>query len=130
MNYDVTSPVKISNIARTELDPRIGLDQTIDFGAACYNAGATEILKHIADVEFDKNKLPVSKFTNEMFKINIDKYQSLKNDLCEIEQLLLEGFNESWTNLSASESHDHYVQGFIDGYCYLKTYIAHNKGDL
>ena len=110
---------KIAEIAKSH---RVSLDYALKFGAACYDAGMVEVLKGVA-IEVlarEGNNIATSKYTKERRLAVEEKYKALESVLNEQEKQLLEDFTDELYALMAAEAEDHFVEGFIHGYRYLK----------
>jgi hypothetical protein len=115
--------VEIANKTKVSLN-----DGNLVFGMACYDAGAIEILRHIAELELTKTEFYSSDHTKKMNRITEDKYQELLNAIHRSERPMAEAFDQAWHDYSAAEAYDYFVEGFISGYRFLKDHIAH-KGE-
>lgn len=110
---------KIAEIAKSH---RVSLDYALEFGSACYDAGMVEVLKGVA-IEVlarEGNNIATSKYTKERRLAVEEKYKALESVLNEQERQLLEDFTDELYALMATEAEDHFVEGFIHGYRYLK----------
>ncbi|AEH49824.1 MAG: hypothetical protein CW346_14675 [Bacillaceae bacterium] len=110
---------KIAEIAKSH---RVSLDYALTFGAACYDAGMVEVLKGVA-IEVlarEGSNILASKYTKEKRSIVEEKYEALKSVLNEQERQLLEDFNDEFHDLVYAEAENYFIEGFIQGYRYLK----------
>jgi hypothetical protein len=110
---------KIAKIAKSH---RVNLDYALTFGAACYDAGMVEVLKGVA-IEVlarEGNNIVTSKYTKESRLAVEEKYKALKSVLNEEEKQLLEDLNDEFQDLVSAEAENHFIEGFIHGYRYLK----------
>jgi predicted nucleotidyltransferase len=118
---------KVERIAKKELPHHIKIDHTIDFGIACYDSGMVEVIREIAVRDLSTGGGPVnqSKYAQKMHAI-AKKISNFRKKLNEEERQFLEDFDEAFNSALAAESYDHYVEGFVRGYRYVKYYITHH----
>jgi hypothetical protein len=107
-------------------------DDTLKIGSACFDAGAREILRHIAIVDIEKLG-PLSIASNHTKRMSVEcqeKYDLINTTINKIERPLLKEYDEAFHNLMAAEAHDYYIEGFIRGYAFLKYHITHRVGEF
>jgi hypothetical protein len=130
LSMHMAAPSTIAEIAKENLPPQNEKGDILKFGSECFDAGIIEILKQIANSEINKRDFLKSKYTRERLVETKEKYQTLLNTFNERERTLIKDFDDSWNDYRTAEAYDCYVEGFIDGYRWLKSYIEHNKGAM
>jgi len=108
---------KIAKIAKSH---RVSLDYALEFGAACYDAGMVEVLKGVAIEVLAREGSNTSKYTEKKRLAVEEKYEALESVLNEEEKQLLEDLNDEFQDLVSAEAENHFIEGFIHGYRYLK----------
>ncbi|PFA66866.1 hypothetical protein CN378_12700 [Bacillus sp. AFS015802] len=100
--------------------------QDIAFGVDCYEKGMIEILRGVALAELHQSNVGVvhmSKHAKNMAMKCETEFKSLQANLSENKKQMLSDYDEQFHDLLAAETTDHFVEGFIRGYRYLKSQI-------
>jgi hypothetical protein len=126
LSMHMAAPSTITEIALESLPNEKG--DIIKFGSECFDAGVIEILKQIANSSLTTRHFTSTEETQKRAMETEERYLELKNSLNDAYIPLAENLDQAWGDFMAAEAYDYYVSGFIDGYRYLKNYIAHNKG--
>lgn len=128
----MATPDKIYKLSKEKMSSKVNWNDVSNIATYCYDEGATDILTHVAELYLEKAEdcFDMSKETREVTQITEEKHQELKNTLNEKEIPLLEAYDEAWHDMSASESYDYYIRGFIAGYRFLKSHVAHKGGRI
>lgn len=94
----MSTMVTVDKIAKIAKAHRVNLDYTLEFGAACYDAGMVEVIREIAvqDLATGGATILQSRFTNQLLKIVEEKYHKLENTLNRHERQMLKEFEEAF----------------------------------
>lgn len=112
-------PSKIAKTAKNKVSMDNG---NLVFGTHCYEAGMVEVLKGIAMKELDEGDVCIetSKQVTKLNKKATEAYQALVNAVSNREVSLVKEMDEVYNLVAAAEAEDHFIEGFLRGYRYLK----------
>lgn len=124
----MVSPRRIAKIADTLKKP-VSMDYGLELGVACFEEGMMEILRHVAEQDFNQDcgHILMSAYSKEMNRIAEEKYEELQSVLDCRQQGLLKQYDEAYRNLSGSEVNDYFIVGFIRGYRFLRNHIIFDQ---
>lgn len=117
---------KVNKIAERKLPDLIKRNHALEFGSSCYESGMVEVLRNIAfqDLVDGIEYVKTSVKTKEVEVECEERFQRLINAISEKGAELLDSYDESFSALLSSEATDHYVEGFVRGYKYLKLQLS------
>jgi hypothetical protein len=124
MSMRIVTPFTIAKLADEkevkDLQPVLG------FGADCYEAGMMEILTEVAERALAEHPAINRSEPAKSYQNNVE-YQLLllKNSLTPDQVKLLEEYDDQYGFLSGAEATDYFIAGFLQGYRYLKSRVAH-----
>jgi hypothetical protein len=123
----MASPMTISDLASDSVGG-VKSKRDLVLGSTCYDAGMAEVLKGVAKTVLSEKVFVTSKQSLESIKRFDEAREAIFNTLSGEHLKLLVEFEEAYAELAGIEACDWFVEGFIEGYRYLKYSIAH-KGD-
>jgi hypothetical protein len=104
-------------------------DDTLKIGSACFDAGAREILRHVAIVDLESgDPVKCSNYTKRLSRECEEKYKVVENMLSKEGAALLKQYDDFFHDMAAGEAHDYYIEGFIRGYVFMKYHVSHRVG--
>lgn len=119
----MVTPNRIVEIAKDKLPRTTSFDQAGSFGISCYESGMIEVLRGVAmeDLEYGMGPILMTVHTKKYVKQVIEKSEELRNTLDGPTFEIFKEFEEVQQNLLGAETSDHFIEGFIRGYRYLKN---------
>lgn len=122
MTENMVDMLTIVKIAKRN---NVKLDYVAEFALDCYEAGMVELLRDVAETALETVVAKESKKTKEA-RTNQEKYyQELLNNLNPQEAEMLDEYQELFSHQMGLDEQDHFIEGFVHGYRYLKSKIVH-----
>lgn len=126
MTMHMVTPFTIAKLADekevTELHP------VFCFAADCYEAGMAEVLKEVAEQSLEEHPPIKRSVSAKAYQSKVEyQFLLLKSTLTPDQTKLLEEYQDQTSFLSGAEASDYYIAGFLQGYRYLKSKVAHHN---
>lgn len=130
-NRDLIAPTRLLELAGDALPKSVSWDQVGQFGLTSFEAGMVEVLRGIAeeDFEYGVGNIPASRDMDQFGKLATHKASELSGKLDETAYNLFVEFDCTMQDASAAAAEEHFIQGFLRGYRYLKNQMEFGRGD-